>query len=166
MNAMKNSYEDIISRLGPGLWYDSKGVPRYDKFSPDLCGVYMKWIALVRIACQGCGKEFEVANEVQEWQLSRQDWKNWKVTYPKKDDIGSFHYGDPPIHEGCSGNTMNSIPLQVLEFWERGYRDPVDEVCDKLDRVQGKHWEWVRRPELEIEIDEEWAKPEPPDEQV
>lgn len=33
---MKASYDDIISRLGRPLWWDEHGVPRYDKFQPEL----------------------------------------------------------------------------------------------------------------------------------
>ena len=27
-----------------------------------------------------------------------------------------MRYGDPPVH-GCVGDTMNAIPVRVLEFW-------------------------------------------------
>lgn len=43
-----------------------------------------------------------------------------KIVAPKafSDDAGMFHYGDPPIHN-CIGDTMNSVPVRVREFWER-----------------------------------------------
>jgi len=50
-----------------------------------------------------------------------------------------LHYGDPPQH-GCVGDTMNSVPIRVIEFWHRN----------------AQTYDWERRSELEIEMDCEW----------
>jgi hypothetical protein len=31
---VQHRYDDIISRLGPPLWYDDNGAPRYELTSP------------------------------------------------------------------------------------------------------------------------------------
>ena len=139
---MLPSYEDITKRLGQPKFYDEHGVPRYDEFTPQLCGIYNSYIALLEVACQSCDKRFFVAREISSL--------DGKVTLPIKpskdgdelikevedvlddtlalspwDIIGSFHYGDPPRHgddtdECISGSTMNSIPIRIIEFWKRG----------------------------------------------
>lgn len=42
-----------------------------------------------------------------------------QIQAPKafSDDAGMFHYGDPPAHD-CVGDTMNSEPVRILEFWQ------------------------------------------------
>jgi hypothetical protein len=121
---VKPNYSDITDKLGEPIWWDDNGVPRYCDFSTMWCGVYVDAVALIRIACQDCGREFLVAKEIDpKW---RRIWlPSWECKRPnpgKHDDpwieIGSLHYGDPPRH-GCVGDTMNSIPLEILEFWER-----------------------------------------------
>ena len=105
---MLRDYDDIKTRLGEPLWWDDNGVPRYDAFKPDMCGVYDRMVALVEIACQDCGLKFNVA-----------------ITY---DPVYSFRpfnsapskkelfYGDPPIH-GCIGDTMTTDTIRVIEYW-------------------------------------------------
>lgn len=144
---MKPDYIDIREKLGEPRWYDEHGVPRYCEFSPDKCGIYIDYVALVRIACQDCGKEFLVASElnVMDVQMLKYRKDDWEPALPNPEEcsIGSFHYGDPPSHTSghwnrCVGDTMNSIPLEVIEFWDR----------------RANHSEWQRRPECEGVIED------------
>lgn len=126
---MLRSYSDIrkLMWVDP-QWWDDNGVPRYCEFDPKHLDIYARQAALLRIACQSCGREFEAA-------------VSFKRTAPLEPDIaeairsGWIHYGDPP-NIGCcpAGPTMNCLDLAVLEFWER------------------EDFEWVRRPELEIDL--------------
>ena len=133
-------YSDIISRLGPPLWYDANGVPRYAPFKPAMCGIYVDLICYMEIACQACDRRFMVASESH-----RMD-RNPSMALPSAsspgnpnadpwDLIGQFHYGDPPRHNGkCyAGDTMNSVPVKIVEFWSRDASD-----------------DWQRKPEHEV----------------
>lgn len=153
---MKAGYEDILSRLGEPLWYDYEGVPRYDSFHPNLCGVYASFVSYNQIACQSCVKKFFVAVEICNFEIppsfkfpipppigeaqkiekvvNKLDSSNFPSPW---DQIGSFHYGDPPIHR-CFGDSMNSVPVRIIEFWQKG---PLkDTPC------------WSRIPRFEFEI--------------
>lgn len=123
---MLPNYSDITSRLGPPRWYDANGVPRYEAFSPDMCGVYVDHIAYMEIACQACDQRFMVVSETS--RLDRDGEPLFPCAGTKSecpwDTIGSFHYGDPPRHEDCAaGATMNSVPIRVVEFWTRHHFD-------------------------------------------
>lgn len=55
----------------------------------------------------------------------------------------AIHFGDPPNIECCpAGPTMNSVPLRVVEYWERPIRD------------------WKRNQQLELAIDPDWVHDE------
>ena len=116
---MKTDYEDILSRISdPPRWWDENGTPRYDHFSPHLIpDVYAGRVALLRIACQSCGQQFDVAMS---------ESAHGAPFAPK-----TWHYGDPPRHNGCPGCTMNCDDLAVIEAWERA------------------PFNWIRHPELE-----------------
>lgn len=124
---MHAKYDDILSRIPEApQWYDEHGTPRYGTFTPANCpSIYAHHVGLFRIACQSCGRTFDVEmhGDVFDKRLARP---------PSK-----WHYGDPPIH-GCVGDTMNCEDLAVLEFWTREVVEP-----------------WVRRLELEGPIDEQ-----------
>lgn len=129
-------YRDIIDKCGPPLWWDECGVPRYCEFGPNEGNdIYAEQIALVRIRCQDCGTEFDVA-----MSYNLMDKVRFGMEYPTLEDQikdGSIHYGDPPNNNCCAaGYTMNSEPVKVLQFWDRG----MDEK---------------RRPELEIVLDDD-----------
>lgn len=47
---MHPDYRDIRDQLGPPRWWDARGVPRYAPFSPDLCGAYNDYVALLEVA--------------------------------------------------------------------------------------------------------------------
>jgi hypothetical protein len=116
------SYNDIKKLAGEPLWYSEGGVPRYAEFQPNLCGIYNRYVAFLRIACQACKREFSVAscivlldehqlNIVMPMRQERPEQDAWDL-------IGSFHYGDSPWHD-CVGDTMNSVPLRIEQFWKR-----------------------------------------------
>ena len=108
---MHENYRDITSRIAePPKWYDANGAPRYDDFHPDFCpDIYSDEIILLRIACQACGRKFDVEIHSGLFEELR----------PKE-----CHYGDPPAH-GCVGDTMNCVDLEVLQVWYKHY--PMDE---------------------------------------
>ena len=123
---MNAYYEDIRKRIPQEpLWHDDNGVPRYDPFHPDLCpNIYAKVVVLFRIACQACETKFDVE--------AHSSWFS-PIRCPK-----DLTYGDAPKHDHpdgrgrCSGETMTSDIIAVLEVWRKG----------------GDH-EWERVPEQE-----------------
>lgn len=129
---MNPTYDDIRDRIAePPKWFDENAVPRYCDFHPENCDIYATEAILLRIACQNCGREFDVA----------MTWSNLDGVrrLPKLSEQECPEYSDPPNVECCaSGPTMNSIPLRVVEFWQR------------------ESFEWVRRPDLERELDCGW----------
>jgi hypothetical protein len=137
---MKTDYSDIVAQAGAPKWWDENGAPRYADFHPCQCGVYVQAVALVRIACQACGHEFVVASVEHRHQRSIARVPDRDARDPW-DAVGSFHYGDPPrgdhAHAGgdCVGDTMNSVPLEVVEFWR-----------------QGQDFNWGRCPEYEFHM--------------
>ena len=133
---MLRSYGDIRSRItDPIRWWDDNGVPRYCDFSPEECGVSDVVVALVEVGCQACMERFRVAVTFDRESLRQ---VGWRYALPTAGNIGSFRYGDPPIHshgiDGCVGNTMSSESIRVLEFWQRVQQN------------------WMRHPEYEIYI--------------
>lgn len=123
---MKPRYIDILSRIpGEPLWWDARGVPRYDPFSPHATP-YAEEVVLMEIACQGCGTLYRV----------EQAWSRYDVdaARPSLNPVMHLHYGDPPDTGCCSvGPTMSSIPLRTIEFWVR----------------DSNHRMWARREDLE-----------------
>lgn len=103
---MKENYRDIVSRISEEpKWYDENGVPRYDKFHPSFCpDIYSDTVILLRIACQSCGKQFDVEMHSSFFA---------PIKHPQ-----NLHYGDPPNH-GCIGDSMNCDDIAVLEVWHR-----------------------------------------------
>ena len=62
---MKTDYSEITNKLGEPLWWDEKGVPRYEPFENHYqCGVYNKAVAYLRIECQNCRKSFFVTSVI------------------------------------------------------------------------------------------------------
>jgi hypothetical protein len=108
---MHNNYEDILALTDKQpQWYDVNGVPRFAPFHPRLApNIYARHCFLLLIACQKCGRKFEVQMHVFLFERT--------LKHPKH-----LHYGDPPCH-GCVGDTMNCDDLAVLEAW---YRDPLE----------------------------------------
>lgn len=102
------SYSDILESVAaPPKWW-LYGVPRFSAFGPgDVC-VYAREVALVQTECQGCRTRYDVG-----------------VTgslRPKLAFYNALQVGDPPNAcglAGCSGRSMLSEELEVLEFWRR-----------------------------------------------
>ena len=133
---MRADYKDIRDRIdAKPTWFDEEGVPRYCVFSPDQCAnIYARQCLLMSISCQSCQHPFLVA-------------LSWNMGLPlfckplsELVESGDIHYGDPP-NVGCcpAGPTMNSVPHQVLEFWQ-----------------QNEMHQWQRVAELERPIDCAW----------
>lgn len=130
---MNHHYFDIRSRIAePPTWFDEHGVPRYCEFAPKECSnIYAREVALVRIACQGCGNGFQVCLSAGLGD----------VLLSKLVETRELHYGDPPNIDCCAaGPSMNSIPQRVLQFW------------------RAAEFSWHRVPELEVDITPDWAE--------
>jgi hypothetical protein len=134
---VNHHYQDIRSRIPePPLWWDEFAVPRYCPFAPrEAANIYAQEVVLLRIECQRCAREFDVAGS---WSMIDEARG---VRRPSA-DVSTLCYGDPPHVDCCpAGPTMNSIAIRVLEFWTR----------------DAQH-EWVRIPGLEIDIRPDWAE--------
>ncbi len=141
---MKRLYSDIIDKLGEPLWYDGNGCPRYRDFGPDLCDIYISAVVLLEIACQSCRKRFIVATEFSNEEYLEADLPS-RYSSKLADELSSVaHYGDPPRHphenKCMAGESMNSIPLRIIEWWEH----------TDLDELR-----WRRRKEFEIDVRDE-----------
>lgn len=126
---MNCSYKDITDKLGEPIWWDEYAVPRYCEFHPNKVGnIYAEEVILLEIGCQECGFRYKVAmSYCYEGKSLTERVQNKQV-----------HYGDPPNYCACSaGATMSCIDIRVLEFWKQ------------------EDLEWIRKPELEIEIEGE-----------
>lgn len=133
---MREQYQDIrdLTDRKPD-WYDDNGVPRYCEFSPRVVpNIYADRVALLRIACQDCGQQFDVSICVDSF--------GWGANVKPR----NWHYGDPPRHD-CrgGGETMNCIDIAVLQSWRRNH--------DLSSRLKGD--EWMRCQDEEGLIDQE-----------
>jgi len=131
---VNQEYADIVSRLGPPLWWDERGVPRYAPFQPWMCNnVYAVEVCLLEIRCQECGRHFLVARAWDEWLGEVYGLPRVSVEI----ESGQLHWGDPPYHN-CAGDSENCEDLKVLAFWRK----------DGLD--------WRRDRSLEGRLEERW----------
>ena len=100
-------YNDIMSKLGPPLWFDENAVPRYCEFHPRyLANIHADEAALLHVGCQVCHIPFIVAVSGQ---------------YPAlKSGIAdnTIDYGDPP-NVNCPNASISSMALRVLQYWSR-----------------------------------------------
>lgn len=115
---MHHLYADILSRIKEDpAWYDSNGVPRFGKFTPDSCpNIYAKEVCLLAIRCQSCHQQFKVELHMD---LVQQMQFDSNVTLAGWIRGGTIHYGDPPRHDCAIGNAMNCDDLEVIEYWHR-----------------------------------------------
>ena len=111
---MNRYYKDIIDIAGEPQWWDEHAVPRYCEFSPAMLDIYAREVAFFRIACQNCGREFDVALS---WSIIDQATGHEPLSHTWFTDLS---YGDPP-NVGCcmSGPTMNSVFIKTHSLWTR-----------------------------------------------
>jgi hypothetical protein len=119
-----SDFKDIRCRISEEpTWFDMGGIPRYGEFSPEMISnIYAHTVFLVRIACQACGEEFLVAMHFDVFD---------RMPRPKE-----LHYGDPPRHDDCMGDTMNCDDLEIVQAWHK------------------EGFKWYREREWEEKIDE------------
>ena len=141
---MKQLYADITKiAAAAGVsagWYDEHGVPRFCRFHPAACAdPYADEVALLRIACQNCRKEFLVAVSLS--KIERMISKSRSLAQIIHEDK-ELSYGDPP-NAGCcaAGPVMCSETLEIVEFWQ-------------YQRMSATS-KWVRNPGLEIKLEED-----------
>lgn len=146
---MNQHYPDLIDKLGQPFWWDECGVPRYLPFDTSLLNnIYAEQAALMRIACQGCGRECLVA---MSWGMMDKVVNPYSVPLEDLVKDKSIHYGDPPNYGCCSGGpTMNCEDLAVLEFWKRNHKEYVGD--DGIVTDNEKYFEWRRLPDLEVKL--------------
>jgi hypothetical protein len=141
---MKASYNDIKSRIKEvPRWYDEYGVPRYEKFLPRLVSdIYAQEVVLLKIACQECHQEFLVAISWDAYRLipflvglRNESFSTLIRRWVKGDKKGCvpLHYGDPPRHGNCAGNTMNCYDLEIVEFWRRRWEWRRNKRYEKIE---------------------------------
>lgn len=132
---MNACYADILDRIAEApKWFDEHAVPRFDLFEPNkIANIYAYECALLLIACQSCGREFEVAMSRDAMDFTR-GAEALAMQIAKK----AIHYGDPPnVHCCASGPTMNCDDIRVLEYWHS-------------DADTGH--EWKREPSCEVSV--------------
>lgn len=132
---MRHDYLDIAARIKEApQWFDEHGVPRYCRFHPaEIADADANEAVLIEIACHGCGHLFPVA-------MSHDTETMWCAQMKNHIKARSLHYGDPPNVACCdAGPAMSSEPRRVLEYWRK----------DK--------GEWIRNPELEVDIRPDWV---------
>ena len=139
---MLRDYSDITDQLGDPQWWDDNGTPRYCEFSPTLATTTNdRYVALAEVECQGCDRVFRVSIGNPAGRI----FDEWKPTeLPTAESTNRFHYGDPPRHGYCHGDTMNCLTLRILEFWELD-----SQLLERAFR-DGSTNPWRRRPELEF----------------
>jgi hypothetical protein len=138
---MNAYYGDILERIAEKpKWWDENAVPRFCDFSPDqVANIYADEVALVEIRCQCCETPFLVAFSYRDIEAHEMFGGRRSLAERIKDR--SLHYGDPP-RTGCclGGDTMNSEPHRVLQYWKKaGFR------------------EWEHAIDLEVDIRPDWV---------
>lgn len=162
-------YRDLLSRIAePPLSFDEHAVPRFEAFAPNrVSNIYAREAALVWIACQSCGRRFDVAFSDPMASNSLPEGAQREGKRPMiRDHIraGTLHYGDPPNVDCCpAGATMNSVPRQVLEYWVQPYALGEGLGYEKKSRgekviLAPKAAHFQRDPALEIDITPDWAR--------
>lgn len=140
---MHPDYKDIRSRIASRpLWFDENAVPRYCAFEPqESVSVYVSEIALAKIACQACHREFRVA-------ISRVNFPEKTIAEAIMD--GTIEYGDPPNISCCAaGPTMTSETIAILEYWKRHHEDYLGKYKNIKDT---RYFDWRRESSKEIKF--------------
>lgn len=124
---MKPLYSDILERLGDPLWWDQRGVPRYEPFHPSMIGTDAEVVMPATIQCQFCKHPFRVAIEVDRWDHPRivaSALTQWRMTEALQSDC--VGYEDPPrlLTPCCeAGATATSELVEIHEIWAFGMKD-------------------------------------------
>lgn len=125
---MLTDYEDIRKRIKEEpKWFDTHGIPRYDKFHPSMLSPYGKIAVLYLIECQSCNNGIIVADSYTDMDLFRAKItkKNKKFNKWLREIIELINYGDPPRHNDVqdkychAGCAMSSNALKIIELWYR-----------------------------------------------
>lgn len=124
-------YRDIRERLGPPVWIDKHGVPRYSDFSPqEASEIYCDWVALMTVKCQSCGKTFQCANSASYVNLFiERRYGRFPSENTAKEMVPCIAgWGDAPWHDQygdecgfesqCAGTTMTT-DFENLRVWFR-----------------------------------------------
>lgn len=150
---MNRYHHDIYERIADApLWFDEDAMPRYCAFTPDeVANIYAHEVALVDIACQGCGHRFLVAFSWNDIEFAHGAAVKHERFTPET--VTRLHYGDPP-NVGCcpAGPTMNCEDLRVVEFWRKGgeeFTAPSEHIAGARVCLPG-YFDWRRVPELEV----------------
>lgn len=131
-------YRDLRDRLGPPLWHDWQGVPRYDAFQPGHQNVYAHHEALVIVRCGSCAEDFAVGVCTLDPLLMLRTLTFEPIVLPTLENPGWIAWGDAPWHDDggqCAGTTMVADLIAIVEYWRHD------------------DFEWVRHPELEMVFD-------------
>ena len=111
-------YRDLRQRLGPPLWHDWHGVPRYDPYTPGQQNIYAVYEVLLDLQCAACHQWFAVASCAPRVRVQ---WPAGTVVTVVEPTW--WAWGDAPWHihpDGhglCEGATMVANILAVREYW-------------------------------------------------
>lgn len=170
---MLPAYRDILKRINEEpIWYEESGVPRYDKFKPEMLGIYDDIAVYYQIACQACERKFYVGEGISLMQRLKSNWmkaglaalnsdKNQKtleeikIEYdPKIIDkkqaaieygMTTPHFGDPPRHNIDDKYRCVGEVENCIDL----------EILEFWIKDQKENYEWQRFPEFEGVIKEE-----------
>ena len=137
---MNHDYADIRDLINKDpVWFDENAVPRYCEFGPKhVANIYADECVLLRIECQACGHEFDVAmsRSASAQEVVRSFGGHASSALSMQIVRKTIHYGDPP-NIGCcpSGPTMNCEDVEVLQYWHR------------------VNHEWTRERSCEVSVD-------------
>ena len=120
---MNHDYADIRDLINKDpVWFDENAVPRYCEFGPKhVANIYADECVLLRIECQACGHEFDVAmsRSGSGEMVSEAMGGHASLALSMRIVRKGIGYGDPP--RGCCdvGATMTSESVKVLQYWHR-----------------------------------------------
>jgi hypothetical protein len=98
---------------------------------------------LVLIGCQECSQTFLVGHAWEPWEWMYRNPIGAPRANHLEEKVKDYHYGDPPRHGGCVGETMNNADLQIIRAYQKS---PTGTFVHR--------WERVTR--MEVSIAEGW----------
>ena len=113
---MYPDYDDILEVASkPPLWWD-KGVPRFRTFTPH--DVYpATQVALVHTKCQDCRTRYDIAVTSAFLGNNLRDLLAFYRELGVGDPPNACGYPPIPRTLNCTGRVMNSLEIEILEFW-------------------------------------------------